>query len=94
VRRALVLAVGSLAALIVTWADRRREGCLHAVNERAMMGPMQNSTDRLVLVPATQLDDLLELSRCLAERLPESDPLRSSLIGATSAVRACALPEP
>lgn len=58
------------------------------------MSSMYASTDRLVLVPATQLDDLLELARLGADRLPEHDPLRLSLVGSIGAVRACALPEP
>lgn len=59
-----------------------------------MLVPMMNSTDRLVLVPATQLDDLLELARLAVDRLPETDPLRSCLLGSVAGVRSAALSEP
>lgn len=86
---------GSVAAWVIFARQRPKEKCLHGVNTHAMMTRMDiNSTDRLVLVPATQLDDLLELTRHLVDRLPESDPLRWSLLGATSAVRAAATAEP
>jgi hypothetical protein len=48
----------------------------------------------MVLVPMTQLDDLLELARLLADRLPDTDPMRLHLIGASSAVRLSATAEP
>lgn len=59
-----------------------------------MIGAMYGTTDRLVLVPATTLDDALELARLAADRLPEHEPLRLSLIGAIGATRQAALPEP
>lgn len=83
-----------LVALGVTvMAMRRSKGCLRTANGRGMMMSME-STERLVLVPMTQLDDLLELARAAIERLPDSDPLRWHLQGATSAVRAAATAEP
>lgn len=74
-------------------AMRRSRRCLHSANSRGMMCPME-ATERLVLVPMTQLDDLLELARHAIERLPDGDPLRWHLLGATSAVRAAAAAEP
>lgn len=53
-----------------------------------------DSVDRWVLVPTNHLDDLLELARLSADRLPETDPLRSALIGVTGAVRVAAILEP
>lgn len=73
---------------------RLRQKCLRGVNRHEKMTLMENTTDRLVLVPMTQLDDLLELARHASERLPEGDPLRWSLQGATSAVRSAATAEP
>lgn len=52
------------------------------------------TADRLVLVPAAQLDDLLELARLAADRLPDPDPLRTALTGSISAVRQVATIEP
>jgi hypothetical protein len=49
---------------------------------------------RLVVIPAAQLDDLLELSRLAADRLDDIDPLRLALIGAVGAVRLSAIVEP
>ena len=48
---------------------------------------------RLVLVPADQLDDLLELARIATERLPD-DQLSKSLKAAVSQVRLSQLVEP
>jgi hypothetical protein len=59
-----------------------------------MMTAMENTTERLVLVPMTQLDDLLELSRRLVDRTDGNDPLRSALIGAIADVRFAATVEP
>lgn len=85
----------NLAALIVA-ARRKRHAqrCLHGVNAYGIMDPVIDSTDRLVLVPVTQLDDLLELARLVASRVPETDPLHAALIGAVGAVRQSAIPEP
>ena len=47
----------------------------------------------LVLVPADQLDDLLELARIATERLPD-DQLSKSLKAAVSQVRLSQLVEP
>lgn len=52
------------------------------------------TADQLVLIPAAQLDDLLELARLAAERIPDPDPLRAALIGAIGAVRLAATIEP
>lgn len=48
------------------------------------------ATDRWVLVPAGQFDDLLELTRLAVERLPQSDPLTSALAGAVAEIRTSA----
>jgi hypothetical protein len=49
---------------------------------------------RLVLVNARVLDDLLEMARLASERLPETDPLASSLRGSVAQVRLGAVMEP
>ena len=67
---------------------------LHPANRYAMMGTVNASTDRYALVPAGQLDDLLELSRMAVDRLPDTDPLTSALRGATAQVRVAAVLEP
>ena len=51
-------------------------------------------SDRLVVVSAAQLDDLLELARLAVARLDVTDPLRSALAGSVSAVRIGATLEP
>lgn len=73
---------------------RRSYGRLRTANKCAMMGGVNTSTDRFALVPAGQLDDLLELSRLAVDRLPDSDPLTLALRGATSQVRSVAVLEP
>lgn len=55
---------------------------------------MSTSTDRLVVVPAALLDDVLELARLAADRLPNPDPLRAALTGSTAAVRSAIIVEP
>lgn len=67
---------------------------LQYANGYAMMGGVDTSIDRFALVPAGQLDDLLELSRLAVDRLPETDPLASALRGATAQVRIAAVLEP
>lgn len=52
------------------------------------------ATDRLVVISATQLDDLLELARFAVDRLDEIDPLRTALLGSIGAVRMSATFEP
>lgn len=52
------------------------------------------ASDKLVVVSAAQLDDLLELSRLAVDRIAESDPLRLALLGSISAVRLAATIEP
>ena len=47
----------------------------------------------LVLVPASILDDLLELARLAADRIGE-DPLANALRGSTAEVRCSLLMEP
>ena len=51
-------------------------------------------SDRLVVVSAAQLDDLLELARLAVARLDVTDPLRSALAGSVSAVRIGSTLEP
>lgn len=58
------------------------------------MESLYASADRMVIVPATTLDDLLELSGIACGRLTPDDPLRSSLIGAVAATRIAAAIEP
>lgn len=54
-----------------------------------------NATDgRLVVVPAARLDDLLELARLAADRLPEHDALTTALAGAAAQVRSDSILEP
>lgn len=55
---------------------------------------MDQLRDRLVLVPAVALDDMLELSRALIGRLPQDDPLVLALRGAIGQVRAEIVMEP
>lgn len=55
---------------------------------------MESMTERLVLVPAAHLDDVLELARLAAERLPPTDPLALALKGAVAQLRSEAVPEP
>lgn len=59
-----------------------------------MMFTVDTSTDRFVLVPYRELDDLLELSRRAVDRLPDADPLTSALRGANAQVRSVAVLEP
>ena len=54
----------------------------------------QMTADRLVLVRAAELDDLLELARLAADRLPDPDPLHAALVGSISAIRLGATIEP
>lgn len=56
-----------------------------------MNGSLEN---RLVVVPADRLDDLLELTRLAADRLPETDGLVSALRFAAAEVRQRGLLEP
>lgn len=55
---------------------------------------MESTTDRIVFVSAKSLDDVLELSRLAAERLPQGDPLVSALRGAIANARLDAITEP
>lgn len=50
--------------------------------------------ERLVIVSATQLDDLLELARLAAAELPLYHPLRSHLSGSIAAIRVSSTMEP
>ena len=59
-----------------------------------MMMPVETTTNRFALVPATELDDLLELARLASGRLPETDPLVMALRGSAAAVRSAAVLEP
>lgn len=60
---------------------------------QSKIGSMYAIDGRLVLVPADQLDDLLELARIATERLPE-DQLARSLRAAISQVRLSRSVEP
>lgn len=76
------------APKLVRFAKRLR----HLLKTSKM--PNMNALDgRLVLVPADQLDDLLELARITTERLPD-DQLCRSLRAAISQVRLSQLVEP
>lgn len=55
---------------------------------------MRNVEDSLVLVSAKALDDVLELSRSLVERLDHNDPLAIALRGAIAQARADVILEP
>lgn len=57
------------------------------------IGSMNALDGRLVLVPADQLDDLLELARIATDRLPD-DQLSRSLRAAIGQVRLSQLVEP
>lgn len=77
--------------MLALWIRRLRDR-----NKRAYHLVVEHniSTDRLVVISATQLDDLLELARLAVDRLDEIDPLRSALAGSISAVRMSATFEP
>lgn len=68
--------------------------CLRTANRRAILETMNTSTERFVVVPAAQLDDLLELSRLAVDQLPDSDPLALALRGANAQVRVASVLEP
>lgn len=55
---------------------------------------MNTPLDRQVLVPASRLDELLELARIASERLDPADALCMALRGAAADVRALAVLEP
>lgn len=76
------------APKLVRFAKRLR--CIAKTHKIASMNALDG---RLVLVPADQLDDLLELSRIATERLPD-DQLSRSLRAAISQVRLSQLVEP
>lgn len=79
-----------LGAAVTQW-------CLHAANEHAKMQRMENAavpTERLVIISATQLDDLLELSRLAVDALEIDNPLRLHLAGSVASVRLSATVEP
>lgn len=71
---------------------RSRRKCLRTVNGRGMMVDME-TTDRMVVVSARQLDDLLELAGRAADRLA-GDPVGSALSGARAEVLRSATVEP
>lgn len=74
--------------------QRQAQVRLRTANKCVMMVAVDTSTDRFVLVPHRELDDLLELSRLAAERLPDTDPLASALRGSRAQVRSIAVLEP
>lgn len=57
------------------------------------MAAMEATTDRLVMVPLTLLDDVLVLAAAAHDRLPD-DPLKSALRGAIAQVRTSLVVEP
>lgn len=67
--------------------------CLRGDCGSISVHPMNTTDRRLVLVPADQLDDLLELARVAVDRLPD-DQLSRALRGQISEVRVSALMEP
>lgn len=69
---------------------RRR---LRRANIMDRLRSMNALEDRMVLVPAGQLDDLLEVSRLASERL-HGDAVGDALRGSAAAVRASSLLEP
>lgn len=74
------------------WTSRFA-GCLRASRKTCNVSAMMDVRGKLVVVPADQLDDLLELARLAAERLPD-DQLARSLRSATATVRCSQLIEP
>jgi hypothetical protein len=59
------------------------------------MVPVEKTLEnRLVVVPADRLDDLLELSRLAADRIPESDDLGRMIRSTAADIRQRALLEP
>lgn len=84
--------------LMVTWVVETwsRARYWRIVTKSDIVGSVERyvTADRLVLVSAAQLDDLLELSRLAAERIPDPDPLRAALVGSISALRLSATIEP
>lgn len=67
--------------------------CLHTLRKMASVQTMNALQGRMVVVPADTLDDLLELTRLAAERLPD-DQLAKSLRATASEVRVAAVMEP
>ncbi len=60
-----------------------------------MMGGMNALDGRMVVVPASVVDDLTELSRLAADRLEHLDPaLAGSLRGSAAQVRLTVVHEP
>lgn len=76
-----------------TVAYRRSRRCLQAVYSRAILTSVDTTQDRLVIVSARLLDDLLELSRIAADRIGD-EPVASALNGARAQVLASALSDP
>ena len=73
---------------------RRSAKCLRTANGRDMMSPVDTSQDRLVIVGARSLDDLLELTARALDRLDPTDPLTLGLKGARAEVLASATVDP
>lgn len=72
----------------------RKRNRLQDVDDADMVPSMESTTNRLVLVPFSALDDTLELTRALIERVPHEDPLGIALRGALANLRAEAILEP
>lgn len=70
-----------------------RVGCLRRASTGDSIRHMELQ-DRLVLVPAGALDDMLELARTLADRMPHDDPLALALRGSIGQVRSEIVMEP
>ena len=82
----------ALLCVLAVWVGRRSQNRLRPANDRTMVDRVK--VDRLLIVRADHLDDLCELARAAADRLPEHDPLPMALRGAIAQVRADAIPEP
>jgi len=99
--RALLVTMLAVTRVHMWWRGACLWGCAtkglwHQVQGRDIVGPVDRfgTTDRLLLIPAAQLDDLLELARLAAARLPEYDALQLALIGAIAEVRISSAYEP
>ena len=71
-----------------------KRNSLQGVAHPSMMDNMAQLQERLVVVPFGALDETLELTRLLLERLPHEDQLAIALRGAAANLRAEAVLEP
>lgn len=72
----------------------RRSNVRKRLAKGCTVEPMDAIQDRLVLVRAGALDEVLELARLAAERLPQDDPLTFALKGTIGQIRSGVLIEP